>query len=346
MDYGAPAGVDPGIPQQPIDTTAPPVDSWNGQAAAPVQDGYGVQQQGMPIPPPQSAGGGQKVGTVKKWDDSRGYGFIQTEDGTDMFYLAKQNAGQTLIQGGQVCYDVEFQENGKPWAVNVSGMGVGPPQIRAERQWGDDAFGYGGKGKGKKGKDGKKGGKKGGKDGKGKGFGKDGFKGFGKEGKKGKKSGIKGPEFGMIPQSSQAPFPMPGSSGTGIVKKWYTDKGYGFISTGEGSKDLFVHHKGINGVCMEGQEVNYTVETQANGQPWAVNLSGVGFVPSGVAAPPATGMAAPAQGGYQTQSYGGGYSSYAAPEPSYGYSNMVPQQQPMQAHPDPVEQYSSYYSPY
>ena len=268
MDYGAPV-VDPNMGQPIEPSTMAPVDSWNGQQPIPGQE-YGIipqQQQGMVIPPPQPASG-QKVGTVKKWDDGRGYGFIANEDGTDMFYLAKQNGGQTLIQGGQVYYEVELQDNGKPWATNVSGMGVGPPQMRGERQPWDDGMGYG-KGKGKKGKDGKKGGKKGGKDGKGKGFGKDGFKGYGKEGKKGKKSGSKG-DFGLPPAISNAPLPMPGSGGTGIVKKWYTDKGYGFISTAEGAKDLFVHHKGINGICMEGSEVNYTVESQANGQPWYV----------------------------------------------------------------------------
>jgi cold shock protein len=47
----------------------------------------------------------------------------------------------------------------------------------------------------------------------------------------------------------------------GTIKK-LTDKGFGFISTGGGSKDLFFHSKSLQGVqyddLREGQKVSYT----------------------------------------------------------------------------------------
>ena len=58
--------------------------------------------------------------------------------------------------------------------------------------------------------------------------------------------------------------------------KWFNDqKGYGFITPNDGSKDLFVHHSSIQAEgfrsLSEGQEVEFDVEQSDKG-PKAVNV--------------------------------------------------------------------------
>tara|TARA_Y100000813_G_scaffold159343_1_gene119598 strand:+ start:515 stop:718 length:204 start_codon:yes stop_codon:yes gene_type:complete len=62
---------------------------------------------------------------------------------------------------------------------------------------------------------------------------------------------------------------------TGTVKFFNTQKGYGFITPDDGSKDVFVHITAVEQSGMaglnEGQKVSFEVQNEARG-PKAVNL--------------------------------------------------------------------------
>lgn len=60
-------------------------------------------------------------GTVKWFNDNKGYGFIENEDGTDIFvhYSAISASGfKSLNEGDKVTFDIEEGQKG-PAAANV-----------------------------------------------------------------------------------------------------------------------------------------------------------------------------------------------------------------------------------
>ena len=63
---------------------------------------------------------------------------------------------------------------------------------------------------------------------------------------------------------------------TGTVKWFSDDKGFGFITPDDQSKDMFVHHSAINGEgyrsLAEGAKVSYDAESGDKG-PKAANVT-------------------------------------------------------------------------
>ena len=58
-------------------------------------------------------------GTIKWYNDMKGYGFIEGEDGTDVFvHRTAIPTGTGLYEGDQVEYEIEDSERG-PKAKNV-----------------------------------------------------------------------------------------------------------------------------------------------------------------------------------------------------------------------------------
>ncbi|NLO05481.1 MAG: cold-shock protein [candidate division WS1 bacterium] len=76
------------------------------------------------------------TGTVKWFDDAKGFGFIEREDGEDVFVHYSSIVGEgykSLGEGAKVEFDVEQDPKG-PRAANVVVIGE-PPAARSTNMW-------------------------------------------------------------------------------------------------------------------------------------------------------------------------------------------------------------------
>ncbi len=75
-------------------------------------------------------------GTIKSWNDDRGFGFIQpAQGGRDVFFHIKafREGGERPLVGQEVTFDVEVTPDGKQRARSVALAGSPPPGARSRR---------------------------------------------------------------------------------------------------------------------------------------------------------------------------------------------------------------------
>ncbi len=83
----------------------------------------------------------REEGTVKWFDDRKGYGFIQRENGEDIFVHfsnIKQEGFKSLDQGDKVSFSVEETERGLQ-AVEVGKVDVDEAEVKDEAEVEDKA---------------------------------------------------------------------------------------------------------------------------------------------------------------------------------------------------------------
>ena len=82
------------------------------------------------------------IGTVKFFNDSKGYGFIQPDEGGNDAFVhitAVERAGmRSLRENQRVGYDLEPDRRGKMSAVNIRSADDAPPAADSESQSQDE----------------------------------------------------------------------------------------------------------------------------------------------------------------------------------------------------------------
>jgi CspA family cold shock protein len=191
------------------------------------------------------------TGTVKWFNATKGFGFIQPEDGgPDVFVhvSAVERAGlSALNEGDQVAFELEQdRRSGKTSAGGLQVLSAAPPGAGGGARGG----GFGGGGGGGFGAP--------------RGGGGGGGRSFDREPRGGGFGGGGG---------------TGGEPGAGTVKWFNSTKGFGFIQPEDGGEDVFVHisaveRAGLNGL-QEGERVSYRAEPNPRtGKMSVVRLEG------------------------------------------------------------------------
>jgi CspA family cold shock protein len=189
------------------------------------------------------------TGTVKWFNATKGFGFIQPEDGgPDVFVhvSAVERAGlSALNEGDQVAFELEQdRRSGKTSAGGLQVLSAAPPGAGGGARGG---FGGGGGGGG---------------------FGAPRGGGGGRSFDREPRGGFGGGGGGTG-----------GEPGAGTVKWFNSTKGFGFIQPEDGGEDVFVHisaveRAGLNGL-QEGERVSYRAEPNPRtGKMSVVRLEG------------------------------------------------------------------------
>ncbi|KAJ9451108.1 hypothetical protein DIPPA_20860 [Diplonema papillatum] len=223
------------------------------------------------------------TGSVVLWNSKRGYGYIACDQVEgDVFVHASAFGGGELICGQQVTFRLDQSEAGKVRAIDVV-FDAPPGGVHEDAGLPVEPGFQGAKGKGTRGKG--KGGKKGGgaqpeaEDGS------ISFRGSSR-GKGGKSPShhpqvhTPAPEHDNQAESTLQSTPRQ-TMYSGVVARWNSRKGCGFISCSDFAEDLFVHVSSFGGgELIEGAAVNFDVEDESNGKKKAIMVTGEGVDPS------------------------------------------------------------------
>jgi cold shock protein len=191
------------------------------------------------------------TGTIKWYDPTKGFGFVAPEGSASDLFVHRSSLASTLdgdpAEGDKVTFDEGTSDRG-PVAVNVviierSGIPARQRSERSSSSYGDDSYGSSSYGSG-------------------------GSSSYGSRSSSGGGYGSSS-SYGTPRSSSRAsvtPEELANAPvGQGTVKRYDSERGFGFIGQDSGD-DIFVHHSALNGATIQpGDKVEFKVVSSAKG---------------------------------------------------------------------------------